>query len=99
MLSFLILAAFTGFADDGKVLTFGEPVKIEAGGEPISSSIGHASPVVMDFDGDGRKDLLVGQFSGGKLRVYLNKGTNGKPELGEFFYLEAGGEEARVPSG
>ncbi|HET6164471.1 MAG TPA: hypothetical protein VFG37_12440, partial [Planctomycetota bacterium] len=38
------------------------PVRIEAGGAPIDTEIGHAAPFVGDFDEDGVNDLLVGQF-------------------------------------
>ena len=74
-----------------------EPVKILAGGEPIAVAIGHAAPWVMDFDKDGRKDLVVGQFSGGKARIYLNVGTDAKPVFEDFTFLQAGGEVASVP--
>ena len=42
-----------------------EPVRIEAAGKPIDTNIGHAAPMVCDFDGNGTQDLLVGQFGGG----------------------------------
>ena len=44
-----------------------EPVRLEAAGKPIDTEIGHAAPFVCDFDGDGLKDLLVGQFGDGIL--------------------------------
>ncbi|MCP3918830.1 MAG: hypothetical protein GY711_25055 [bacterium] len=45
--------------------TLAPPVRLEAGGVPIDVSIGHAAPHVMDFDGDGVRDLLVGEFGEG----------------------------------
>ncbi|MCI0747754.1 MAG: hypothetical protein L0Y58_20295, partial [Verrucomicrobia subdivision 3 bacterium] len=44
------------------------PFRVEAGGKPIDVEIGHAAPWVADFNGDGKFDLLVGQFGNGKLR-------------------------------
>ena len=50
-------------AHDGAKLA--PPVRLEAGGIPIDVAIGHAAPHVMDFDGDGVRDLLVGEFGTG----------------------------------
>ena len=38
------------------------PVRILAAGVPIDVTTGHAAPYVIDFDGDGLKDLLVGEY-------------------------------------
>ena len=46
----------------GDVPSFAAPVRIEANGKPIDVTTGHAAPYVYDFDGDGRRDLLVGEF-------------------------------------
>lgn len=73
------------------------PEKVHAGGKPIDVSTGHATPYVIDWNGDGKKDLLVGQFDGGKLRIYLNEGTNAAPEFGEFAFLQSNGADASVP--
>jgi hypothetical protein len=74
------------------------PVLLLDGKEPIDVDVGHATPYVVDWDGDGKKDLLVGQFGEGKLRIYLNKGTNTEPRFDGFTYLQAGGKDARVPT-
>lgn len=42
------------------------PVRILAGDQPIDVTTGHAAPYVLDFDGDGKRDLLVGEFGDGK---------------------------------
>ena len=42
------------------------PVRITAAGKPIDVTTGHAAPYVLDFDGDGVRDLLVGEFGDGK---------------------------------
>ncbi len=80
-----------------KVPALADPVKITAGGKPIAVDIGHASPFVYDINHDGKKDLLVGQFGGGKLRVYINKGTDAEPKFDDFTFLKAEGTEAAVP--
>jgi len=78
---------------------FKAPVKLECAGEPINVTTGHAAPHVIDWNSDGKPDLLVGQFGGGRLRIYGNVGTAAEPVFGGFEYLRAGGAEATVPSG
>lgn len=41
------------------------PVRLQAGGAPIDVTVGHAAPLVIDIDGDGLRDLLVGEFGTG----------------------------------
>ena len=61
-----------------------------ANGKPLDvERIGHAAPFVGDFYGDGKPALLVGQFSGGKLRVYRNLGTRTEPKFGDFEWFRA----------
>lgn len=76
-----------------------DPVRIEAGGKPIDTEIGHAAPFVGDFDGDGVPDLLVGQFGGGVLWVFRNEGSHAEPQLAAGAKFQADGKEGVVPSG
>lgn len=46
-----------------------QPERILADGKPIDVTTGHAAPYVLDFDGDGLKDLLVGEFGDGQFPV------------------------------
>lgn len=82
------------------------PVRLEADGKPIDVFGGHAAPSLADLDGDGVRDLLVGQFlSEGKnafqapMRVYRNAGTEKAPRFAAFRLLDGGGEGATVPTG
>ena len=101
LLTLTIVLALTAAPDAGAAPSdaLGAPVKNLAGGKPIDVEIGHAAPYLLDLDGDGKRDLLVGQFGGGRLRVFVNEGTDAKPRYGKWTYLKAGSEDARVPSG
>lgn len=74
---------------------FAAPTRVLGGGEPVRvEAPGYAAPCLADIDGDGKKDLLVGQFNEGKIRVF--KGTEGGSfAAGEW--LQAGGKVALVP--
>jgi hypothetical protein len=74
---------------------FHPPVRVSAGPEPVRvEAPGYAAPCWADVDGDGKKDLLVGQFSQGKIRVYKNLGDD-KLAAGEWLLAE--GAVAEVP--
>jgi hypothetical protein len=75
------------------------PVQIMANGKPISVDVGHAAPFVADIDGDGKAELLVGQFGEGKLRIYPNEGSGSAPRFTNFTWFKAGNATGTVPSG
>jgi len=74
---------------------FQPPVRLTAGDAAVRvESPGYAAPCWADVDGDGKKELLVGQFNKGKIRVFKHQGAE-KFAPGEW--LQAGGEVAQVP--
>lgn len=75
------------------------PRRLEAGGKAIDTAIGHAAPFVGDFDGDGVRDLLVGQFGDGILWIYRNEGSDANPRLAPGAKFQEGRPEGRVPTG
>jgi hypothetical protein len=77
---------------------FHPPVRLAAADGIIDSgpSWGHCGPWIEDVDGDGVKDLIVGDFSG-LFRFYRNEGTNQKPRYAKAVNLQAGGVDAKVP--
>lgn len=74
---------------------FDAPVRLVADGVPISvEAPGYASPCWADVDGDGKKDLLVGQFHKGKVAVHRGLGEG---KFAQRAWLEAGGKVAEFP--
>ena len=91
-LSALLLGCGPAFCSAAE---FEPPVRLKAGGVPIRvEAPGYAAPCLADVDGDGKLDLLVGQFNGGKIRVFKGLG-GGKFAAGAW--LQAGGKVAEVP--
>ena len=78
---------------------FAAGVKLEAAGKPIDVKVGHLVPRVCDWNNDGKKDLLVGQFLNGAISLYLNQGTDAAPVFGESSFLQAGGKPIRLDAG
>jgi hypothetical protein len=79
----------------GSAAEFQPPVRLEADGVPVRvESPGYAAPCWADIDGDGKKDLLVGQFNQGKICVYKNLGDG---KLAAAQWLKAAGAVAEVP--
>lgn len=75
------------------------PFRVAAGGKPIDTDVGHAAPIMADFDGDGVLDLLVGQFGDGRLRIYRNEGSNALPKFRALGWFRAEGSFGEVPAG
>jgi hypothetical protein len=77
---------------------FHAPIRLAAADGVIDSgpSWGHSGPWVEDVDGDGLRDLVVGDFSG-LFRVYRNMGTAKQPRYAVAVNLQAGGVDAKVP--
>jgi hypothetical protein len=95
--AFLPLLGVFAFA---QTPVFDAPVAIEANGTPINVGYGgNASPFVVDWNGDGKQDLLLGQFDGGKVRYYENVGEDTAPVFGDFEYLQADGSDISLSYG
>lgn len=77
---------------------FHPPIRLTGADGIIDSgpSWGHSGPWVEDVDGDGVKDLIVGDFSG-FFRFYRNEGSNKDPRYAKAVNLQAGGVDAKVP--
>ncbi|SMC60932.1 FG-GAP repeat domain-containing protein [Pedobacter nyackensis] len=74
----------------------GKPILLMSDTRPlISEGMGWAAPAFWDWNGDGKKDLLIGEFgsgiehgscNGNFIRVYENIGKNESPKFADDFY-------------
>jgi VCBS repeat-containing protein len=59
----------------------------------------YSAPYATDYNGDGLFDLLIGEKAGtdtGKVRVYVNEGTEAAPVFNSFSYVQANGADLTV---
>ena len=89
----------TWYADVIQVMADGRPLDT-GDGRPsldghwfLQEGPGHAAPVLYDWNNDGRRDLIVGGFSG-RFRVYLNEGADDAPVFGGYDWVRVGDEIA-----
>ena len=73
-------------------------VSVKDGGVTLMVS-GHAAPETVDWNNDGKQDLLVGQFTSGKVVLYLNQGTSNNPVFSGGTYVQAGGVDITTAYG
>ena len=73
--------------------TFAQPIRI------FEHDIPHAAPFLADVDGDGKKDLLVGQYqddphTGARLRLFRNIGSPKVLKFDDGTFIPAGPGDA-----
>jgi ABC-type amino acid transport substrate-binding protein len=93
----LLLAALLPFCAAAlcSAAEFERPVRLKAGRVTVRvETPGYAAPCWADIDGDGKMDLLVGQFNKGKIQVC--KGLGGG-KFAKSAWLQAEGNVAEVP--
>ena len=88
----LLAAVATATAQDLE-----KPVQLKAGDAPIDVGqyIAHAGPLLADYDGDGKPDLLVGCFKG-HIQVCRNVGTRETPQFKDEGLLSVNGEPVLI---
>ena len=81
----LFLESGTGLTNAGHIQANGSSILVNA----------NSFPFVVDWDEDGKKDLIVGEQSPtspntGNVRIYINQGTNPAPVFGSYSVIYAG---------
>jgi hypothetical protein len=92
----LLLMAFFAFAD---LPMFASPFFVQDGGVDLVVNGSIPDPLVYDWDEDGVKDLILGQFSYGYVRFYRNIGSNSNPVFNGYSWVYAGGSQISVTYG
>lgn len=91
----LVLCALVLGGGTASAAEFQSPVRLKAGDAAVRvESPGYAAPCLADLDADGKKELLVGQFKDGKIRVFKQLGPE---EFAPGEWLQAEGKVAHVP--
>jgi hypothetical protein len=99
LLYIFLLVAFAGYPSAG-----GAPLELHSGeyiqadGAPLSVAI-MSAPTVADWNSDGKKDLVVGQFSEGKIRLFTNLNTHADPVFGSGAYIQSAGSDITTSYG
>jgi hypothetical protein len=92
LLSVLLLGGSTALCC---AADFEPPVRLKAGDAAIRvESPGYAAPCWADLLGNGKKQLLVGQFNQGKIQVFPHLGA---AKFASGKWLQAEGKVAEVP--
>jgi len=90
----LMICANDGFAS-GLVLNLGPEEFVEANGVDIGVGT-YSVPSYVDWNNDGLEDLIIG-CGDGKVRVYLNVGTESNPQFLNYFYAQSNGSDLNCP--
>jgi hypothetical protein len=97
-LALLVLCSIPTHAD----LVLGPEEFVRADGTNISVP-GYSVPSLVFWNGDNLRDLVVGEGGGsspeGKVRVYLNVGTQSEPHFTSYFYAQSQSSDLVVPAG
>lgn len=84
--------------DDAPAFDGGTFLEVGAAGRKNNIGVGaRATPSVVDWNNDGRKDLVVGAYSG-MISVFLNEGTDSAPDFLATTYAQDLGADLVVPS-
>ncbi|MFZ2146951.1 MAG: FG-GAP-like repeat-containing protein [Sedimentisphaerales bacterium] len=86
--------------DNGKLLNLGHEELVQANGVDIKVP-GYSVPSFVDWNNDKLNDLVIGEGGGyedGKVRVYLNVGTESAPKFSDYFYAQSNDSDLVCPA-
>jgi hypothetical protein len=78
---------------------FTAKIPIKANGNSMKVDNSHSVPCTVDWNEDGRKDLLVGCYTNGNVYLFINSGTNTAPVFTTSAKLKADGQDISVAYG
>lgn len=102
ILTFTIAFVFYGYFSpipDGFADRFQKGLKLQDTNGVIEEEFGCFAPVSVDWNNDGKKDLIAGQFKEGLIRLYLNRGEDSNPIYKDYQYLKAGNNRITLQPG
>ena len=77
----------------------GTELEVGAAGSKISIDVGkRATPVAVDWNKDGLRDLVIGALDG-RLHMFMNSGTDAAPDYLEQTFAQDGGVDLDVATG
>lgn len=76
------------------LLTLSYSGLIQSGGVPVDVGSG-AQVFVADWNNDNKKDLIIGDTTG-KVRLYINQGTNSNPSYSNYSFVQYNGIDIAV---
>ena len=88
----IVIACLLVSLSIGQVPQFGPEIVIQDGNSPMQP-VKYPSPTMVDWDGDGKKDMIVGVMDskvGGlaaRVQTYLNTGENNDPKFDGFDWV------------
>lgn len=103
VIGFVLLIVYV-FPSMAEPPAFGSMSYVQCAGDSIDIGF-FSDPVFVDFDGDGLKDLIVGQYfdeavsNYGKMRFYKNIGTSADPSFDSWIYIQADGADIECSAG
>ena len=76
---------------------FLDGVRIQAGSEDLKAGDDFSAPCVADWNGDGKKDLIVGSDHENGVYLYINEGSDDEPIFSAGTRMKADGIYITVP--
>jgi hypothetical protein len=95
---FVIVAGLAAAGAFAAVPRFAAPEYVMDAGVPIDVGY-YGAPTMADWNQDGAKDLILGQFELGKIRLYLNQGPDTAPVFNGYTFFQVAGLDISLPYG